>query len=115
MGRLILFLLQLVVGWFAGQAIVEKWLSFGGPLQLFIYAIMFAVLAWICGLVAAELLQGVAKPSQQTLLASVVIAAIVAAVIIFVPQVKSLLAGIRGVDSTLLVLIAAVLGYHARR
>jgi hypothetical protein len=112
MGRLILFLLQLVVGWFVGQAVVEKWFTFGGRLGLLIYAVVFAVLAWICGLVAAELLQGVEKPSQRTLLVSLAVAAIAAAGLIFVPQVKSYLSG---VPEIAVVLAGAVLGYHMRR
>jgi hypothetical protein len=112
MGRLILFLLQLVVCWFVGQAVVEKWLGFGGKLELLIYAAVFAAFAWICGLVAAELLQGVEKPSQRTLLVSLVVAAIAAAVLIFVPQVKAF---VGGVPETAIVLAGAVIGYHLRR
>ncbi len=112
MGRLILFLLQLVVCWFAGQAIVEKWLGFGGRFEPLIYAAVFAALAWVCGLVAAELLQGVEKPSHRTLLVSLIVGALVAVLIIFVPQVTAFL---RGVPQLALVLAGAVIGYHARR
>ena len=111
MGRLILFIVQLVVGWFAGQAIVH-WLAFGGgSLRIFLFALVFAILAWICGLVGAELLQGVAKPSTAALVSSVVVA-LIGAAITFVPQMQGL---IRGLEDLYLPLLGAVLGYHLRR
>jgi hypothetical protein len=110
MGRLILFLVQLVVGWFAGKAIVAA-IPIGGTPRLFIYAIVFAILAWICGLVAARILQGVADPSTAALTASV-ICGLIGAALLLVPQVSGL---IRGVDTLAVPLLGAVLGYHLRR
>lgn len=109
MGRLILIVLQLAVGWFAGQAIV-KWLGLGNDLKIALYVAVFAALAWICGLVAAEILQGVPKPSPRALVSALVGGAIGAA-LLFIPPLKPFIGGIQDLY---LPLIGAVIGYQVR-
>jgi hypothetical protein len=112
-GRLILFVLQLVLCWAAGLALVQA-TKFQGPLKLVMFAVAFAAIAYIVGLVAAELLQGVGRPAPRAL-ASALIGAFLGLGIIFlqpyVPQLKSVLAPIQDLY---LPLIGAVLGYHVR-
>jgi hypothetical protein len=111
MGRLILFVAQLVVCWFAGQALV-RWIRIDtGDLQYFLYAVIFAALAWICGLVGAEVLQGVERPSPRTLLWSLIVG-LIGAGLLFVPQVRGMLPSM---PVLVLPLIGAVLGYHLRK
>mgnify|MGYP001313739579 CR=1 FL=1 len=109
MGRLILLVLQLVIGWFAGLAIV-KMTTFGGNLKLAVFAVVFAALAWIVGLVAAELLQGVNRPAPRALV-SALIGAGIGVALLFIPQVQPYL---QGFNDLYLPLIGAVLGYHVR-
>ena len=111
MGRLILLILQLVVGWFAGQAIV-RWLGLNGglPVRLALYVAVFAALCWIVGLVAGEVLQGTSRPSARAL-ASALIGGAIGAAVLFIPQLKPYLGNF---NDLYLPLIGAVLGYQVR-
>lgn len=101
MGRLLLFLLQLFVGWLAGQAIDDRWFDFGGKLKLLIFAAVAAALSLVSGLVAAELPQGVDKPSPRNLLLSLVLGLVVAAALLLVADPRRYTAGVprRGTGS----------------
>ena len=109
MGRLLLIILQLAVGWFAGREIVSR-IGLDGNLKLAVTVIVLALIAWVLGLVAAEVLQGVAKPTSRALVASLVCAAIGAA-LLFIPQLQPYLTGFRDLY---LPLIGSVIGYHLR-
>ncbi len=113
MGRLILFVLQLVIGWAAGFALVAA-TKFQGPLKLVMFAVAFAAVAYIVGLVAAELLQGVARPTPAALVSALIGGGIGLAILFlppYIPQLKPVLAQ---VQDLYLPLIGAVLGYHTR-
>ena len=47
LGRLILLLVQLGLGWFLGPIIVAKIPGLAGLNMIFIHAIVFAVLVWL--------------------------------------------------------------------
>jgi hypothetical protein len=113
MGRLVLFVMQLVIGWGAGLALVKA-TPFQGPLRLALLAVAFAALAWVVGLVAAELLQGVPRPTPATLAAALIGGGLGLAILLlppYVPQLKALLAR---VPDLYLPLVGAVIGYHLR-
>jgi hypothetical protein len=113
MGRLILFVLQLVLGWAAGLAIV-RYTNFTGPMKLAMFAIAFAAVVYLIGLIAAELLQGVNRPAPRALISALVGAGLGLLLLVlppYVPQLKPFLAQI---PDLYLPLIGAVLGYHVR-
>lgn len=115
LSRLVLLALQLIVAWFAGPIIVRYIPGLGG-LQLFVYAIVFAVLVWIVGLVLSQVLRETGMPSSSTLVASLVVALIGAALITWLPGlVPDIGRSMRQIPALAYPLIGAALGYHLRR
>ena len=116
LSRLILLALQLIVAWFAAPEIVRYLPNFGPLLQLFVYAVVFAVLVWIVGLILSQVLRETGMPSSSTLLASIIVALIGAALITWLPGlIPEIGRTMRQVPTLVYPLIGAVLGYHARR
>ena len=115
LSRLILLLLQAIVAWVAAPYIV-RYIPSLGSLQLLVYAVVFAVLVWVVGLVLSQILRDVGLPSSATLVTSLVLALIAAAIYLWlpvvVPDAKSVLANLR---ENVYPLIGALLGYHLRR
>src|ERR1044071_2069774 len=58
LARLILLLVQLAVGWFAAPHILRYLPKFGGVVDLFVYAIVVALLVTVVGFVGSLVLQG---------------------------------------------------------
>ena len=115
LARLILLLVQLGVGWFAAPHILRYLPKFGGNLDLFIYAVVVALLVTVVGFVGSLVLQGVGTPSTGTLTSALVFALIFAALTLVEPVtafVSSLNLGIR---REVYPLIGAVLGYIIKR
>ena len=54
LGRLVLLLLQIVIGWFGSQAIM-KYIQMGGIFRLFIFAIVAAIVVFLVGIIAVVL------------------------------------------------------------
>jgi uncharacterized membrane protein YeaQ/YmgE (transglycosylase-associated protein family) len=115
LARLILLALQLAIAWFAGPKIVGYIPSFSG-LQLFVYGAVFAVVVWVVGLILSQVLRETPTPSSSTLVTSLVVALIGAAVIKWLPTLVAD-AGrlLPRIDDRLYPLIGAVLGYQIRR
>lgn len=112
LGKLILLLLQIAVAWFLAPILQAK-IPVPGDFGIFLYAVLFAILVFLTGVLGAQVLQGVGGPSSATLSASLVLALIVAAIIKFLPEVA---AAIPGTISHLgLVLAGAVIGYWVKR
>jgi hypothetical protein len=112
--RIVLVLAQLAVGWFAAPYIVG-FIHGLGPLQLFVYAIVLAVLVWIVGLALSQVLRDTRAPSNQTFVAALVGALIGAAVITVLPAIApGLLILLPGVPARAYPLIGAILGYLVR-
>jgi hypothetical protein len=115
LSRLILLAVQLAVAWFAAPEIM-RYLPRLGTLQLFVYAAVFAVLVWLVGLVLSQVLRETGMPSSATLVTSLILALIGAALIIWlpvlVPDVGRMLPRI---DARFYPLLGAVLGYHVKR
>ena len=115
LSRLILLALQLVVAWFAAPIIVRYIPGLGG-LQLFVYALIFAVLVWVVGLVLSQVLRETGMPSSSTLAASIVVALIGAALITWLPGlVPDLGRSMRQIPTLAYPLIGAAIGYHIKR
>lgn len=85
LGRLILTLLQIAIAWFA-TPVLAGYVPVPGKFSLFLYAVICAIVVFIVGLVAAQVLKDVGQPSSTTLTWSLVGALIGAALITFGPQ-----------------------------
>lgn len=113
LGRLVLLVLQIIVAWGAGP-IVRGYIPFGGDLDLFVYAAIFAVLVYITGILASLIVKDVGMPSPATLTAALVLGLIAAAFATWgmdlIPQIPSTTISKRGV-----VLIGALIGYFIKR
>jgi hypothetical protein len=113
LGRLILLLLQIAIAWFVGP-IVRGYIPVPGTFDLFVYAVIFAILAYVTGALAALVIKDVGAPSSSTLTASLVLALIAAAIATFamdlIPQIPGNAVSKRG-----LVLAGALLGYLFKR
>jgi uncharacterized membrane protein YeaQ/YmgE (transglycosylase-associated protein family) len=115
LSRLVLLVLQLVIAWFAGPEIVRYIPSFGA-LQLFVYGAVFAVLVWMVGLILSQVLRETGTPSSSTLVASLIVALIGAALITWLPGlIPDLARSLRQIPTIAYPLIGAVLGYHMKR
>jgi hypothetical protein len=81
-----------------------------------VYAAVFAVLVWVVGLVLSQVLRDVGLPSSATLVASLVLGLIAAAIYLWlpvvVPDAESVMANLQ---ERAYPLIGALLGYHLRR
>lgn len=111
LGRLILILLQVIIAWFAAPKIAA-YVHLGGELDLFLFAIICAVLVFLIGVVGALVLKEVGSPGSATLTWSLVLALIAAAIAIWGPL---LLPAISRIPDAALILAGAVIGYHAKR
>jgi hypothetical protein len=87
-----------------------------GNLVLFAYAAVFAVLIWVVGLITAQVLREVGTPSSATLVASLILALLGAALVTFVPEfAPDLRQPLRALPDLAYPLIGAAIGYHIKR
>lgn len=116
LSRLVLLALQLIVAWFVAPPIVSAIPPFGGNTRIYVYAVVFAIIVYLVGLVAAQVLRDTWTPSSSALVAALVLALVGAAIYVWLPV---LVPGARGVMGNLTSLayplIGAVLGYHIKR
>jgi len=110
LGRLLLIIVQLVVGWYAGLELL-KYLPNVGDLNLFLIAGLFAFLVWAIGLLAAAVLKDVSQPGPSSLLFAFA-AAMLFAVLTLFPEVTTAVASVaRGIEFRMYPLVGAVIGY----
>jgi hypothetical protein len=115
LSRLVLLALQLIVAWFAAP-IIMRYIPGLGRLELFVFAVVFAVLVWVVGLVLSQVLRETGMPSSSTLVTSIIVALIGAALITWLPGlVPDLARSMRQVPTLAYPLIGAALGYHIKR
>ena len=112
LGRLILLLLQVAVGWFGTNAIMG-YIKFG-QFRLFIFAVVAAIVVFLIGIIAAQVLREVGQPSTHTLSWSLVFALIAAALWTFGPQYLRDIPW-NQVRGEYAVLAAAIIGYIVKR
>lgn len=112
LGRLILILAQLIIGWFATNALMD--LVKFGDFRLYIFAIIAAIVVFLIGVLASMVLQGVGQPGSATLSMSLIFALIAAVLWSFGPDLVSAVPWGK-VKATVAVLVAAVLGYAIKR
>ena len=115
LGRLILLLLQVVIGWFGTNAIM-KYIPIGGQFELFIFAVVAAIVVFLVGIIAAQVLKEVGSPSSQTLSWSLALALIAALLWTFGPGLPLLSEVPWGkIPAAYAVLAGAILGYVLKR
>jgi hypothetical protein len=117
LGRLVLLLLQIVIGWFGANAILG-WLggSVPGAFSIYVFAILAAIVVFMVGILAAPVLQGVWTPGSRTLTWSLALALIAALLWEFGPTLPLLSEIPWGrVPDKYAVLAGALLGYHLRK
>ena len=110
LGRLMLILVQLVVGWYAALEVV-KGLPHLGNLDIFVLAAVFAILVWAIGLLAAAVLKDVSQPGAPALMFAFAAAVIFSALTVF-PDAQRAVASVAGnLDARIYPLVGAVIGY----
>jgi len=111
LGRLILILLQAIIGWFAAREIAG-YIHLGHPFDPFIFAIICAIIVFLVGVVASLVLRDIGQPGSSTLTWALVCALIAAAIAMwgpmFVPQISR-------IPDNGLILAGAILGYLIKR
>jgi hypothetical protein len=114
LARLILLLVQLAVGWFAAPYIAAYIPRFGA-LDIYVYAIIFALLVTIVGFIGSLILQGVGTPSTGTLTFALLFAIVFAALTMLQPVTSLVADFVPGLPLRAYPLIGAVLGYLLKR
>jgi hypothetical protein len=115
LGRLILLLLQLAIGWFAAPHVLRNLPKFGATVDIFVYAIIVALLVTVVGFVGSLVLQGVGTPTTGTLTSALVLALIFAGLTLLEPVTAFVSSVTPGVRREIYPLIGAVLGYFIKR
>ncbi len=113
LGKIILLLLQIAVAWLLAP-ILYSYIPVPGEFGLFLYAILFAIIVYLVGVLCGQVLRDIGVPGGGALSAALVVALIFAAIVFFAPQ---LLASIPGdtISHRGFVLAGALLGYWLRR
>jgi hypothetical protein len=111
LGRLVLVLLQISIAWYLAPHIAHKIPVKGDP-ALFVLAALFALISYFVGLLGAEVLKEVGRPSAGALTWSLV-AALIGAGLLLVPQIWQAVP--LKFDRLFIPLAGAVLGYHLKR
>jgi len=114
LGRIVLVLVQFAIAWrFAPE--IRRYLPPLGDLELFAFAVIFALLVWVVGALGHLVLKDVTQPTPSTLVFAVVVALGFAALTL-VPDVTNAIARVAPrVDLYLYPLLGAVLGYAVKR
>ena len=112
LGKIILFVLQIVIAWLIAP-ILHNAIRVPGEFSIFLYAILFAIIVFLVGVLGAQVLQDVGGPSGATLSAALVGALIVAALIFFLPDIVRLIPA--RISDLALVLTGALIGYWIKR
>jgi len=116
--RMVLVFLQLVGAWYLVPGIKQLLPNLGlGQYEIFVYAVLYAVVITLIGHIGALVLKEVRAPSGATLIASLALA-LVMAVLTLIPAVTQPLEQAVGAlrsNRTLYPLIGALVGYFLRR
>jgi hypothetical protein len=114
--KIILTLLQLHIGWTYAPQLRAMLPVQIGQLNIFLLAVVVAVVVWLVGHIGALVLKETPPPTNNTLLYSLVLAAIFAALTL-VPQVTAFINSTMrlGVPLVAYPLIGAVMGYLIKR
>jgi hypothetical protein len=117
LGRLVLILLQIVLGWFGSNALMGMAGSgVPGTFKIYLFAVVAAIVVYLIGVIAAQMLKDVGTPSGHTLSSSLTLALVAALLWTFGPQIPLLKEIPWGkVPALYAVLGGAILGYHYKK
>ena len=111
LGRLVLILLQISIAWYVAPQILRHIPVKGDP-SLFVMGALFALVAYLTGLLGAEVLKDVNRPPGAALTWALV-GGLIGAGLLLVPQLWQAIP--IKFDRMFLPLGLAVLGYHLMR
>ncbi|MGE0764947.1 MAG: hypothetical protein AB7L90_00635 [Hyphomicrobiaceae bacterium] len=116
--RIVLLLLQIAAAWFLADPIKAALPAVvGRGYDIFVYALLYAVIVTVVGFAGALVLKGLRVPTAGTFIASLVLAAILSAITL-VSQIngpiQDALPLLRG-NAKLYPLVGAILGYIIKR
>lgn len=117
LGRLVLVLLQIVIGWWGANALMGlAGGSVPGSFRLYVFAIVAAIVIYLIGVIAAQVLKEVGAPGSPTLSRALAIALVAALLWSFGPTL-TLLKEIpwSRIPELYAVLGGAILGYHMKK
>ena len=116
--RIVLFALQLLAAWYLVPAIKSALPALlTRPYDIFVYAVLYALVITVVGFVGSLILKDVRTPSAQTLVSSLVLALLLAGLTL-VPAVTQASGGVvpaLRANPHIYPLIGALAGYFARR
>ncbi|MEZ5818605.1 MAG: hypothetical protein R3D44_16125 [Hyphomicrobiaceae bacterium] len=116
--RIVLLLIQVAAAWFLATPIKSALPAlFRSQYDIFIYAVLYAVIIMVVGFAGSLVLKGVRVPTSATFVASLVLAVILA-VLTLIPQItgplQDALPLLRG-NAKLYPLVGALVGYLLKR
>jgi hypothetical protein len=112
--RLILLIIQLAAAWYLAP-IIKGFIPSFGRYDIFVWAVLFALLVTIVGWTGSLVLKEINSPTGATLATSLVLALVLAGLTL-VPQVKQAIVGVApGLRDIVWPLAGAVLGYFIKR
>ncbi|MEE8098430.1 MAG: hypothetical protein V3T13_00680 [Hyphomicrobium sp.] len=113
LGRLILILLQIVIAWFLAP-IIAGYVPVAGVFGLFVFAIICAIIVFLVGVLAAQVLRDVGQPGSATLTWCLILALVAAAIATWGPSLVPQIPWSR-VPAHALVIAGAILGYLVKK
>jgi hypothetical protein len=117
--RIVLFALQIAAGWFI-VPILRKSLPGVVPpaYELFLLALLYAVVIIVVGFVGALVMKGVPVPSAGTFVVMLILAGALAALALYVPQFTQAVEGVAPIlraNRFVYPFVGALLGYYVKR
>ena len=82
LGKLILILLQLAIGWVL-TPMVLRYVPVGGDAAFFVQGVAAAIIIWLVGVIGAQILKDVGTPSGATLAWALIGGLVGAAIVVF--------------------------------
>lgn len=112
--RIILLALQIVGAWYGADAL-RRLLPLWREFDIFVWAVLFAVLVYFIGFVGSLILKGLRPPSPAAFVVTLIVALIFAG-LTWIPQVTEIVrnVGIR-VDPKVYPYVGALIGYFLKR
>lgn len=115
LGRLVLLLLQIAVGWYGSKALMGM-INVPGTFHLYVFAIVAAIVVFLIGVIAAQVLKEVGTPSGHTLSWALAWALIAALLWSFGPTLPVLSEVPWGkIPADYAVLAGAIIGYTIKK
>lgn len=113
LGKIILLLLQIGLSWLLAPILYSN-IPVPGEFGIFLYAVLFAIIVFLTGVLGGQVLRDVGGPSGATLSAALIVALLFAAVVFFAPQFLAVIPG-DAISHRGFVLAGALLGYWLKR